>query len=463
MAGLIFIYPIISGWIKQLVTGKPGDKGFFVSLCSVAAEMFGVTFAAIAAVWPVIAYYFGMFSVTGPVATFLLTPVQPIIVLLGTLAALAGLALPAAGGVLGWLLWPFLKYMALVVGWLGPPSIASVPVAWITPGFLAGYYIILAAGVWLYARRKKLRSLAAGTAGFMKAGVNVTYGLAGKSKWIIIPLVLLAMLITFVAASMPDNKLRVSFLDVGEGDAVLVQKGNTQVLVDGGPSPQAMMLALSKQMPFWDRSIDAVILTHPHQDHLAGLVEVLKRYRVGTVIYPALDYSSPTYEEFLRLIDEKGIKSVAARAGLQLKLGKDTLIKLLGPPEKLITGTESDIDNNSVVVSVQDGQIKFLLTGDIMQNAEWELTRYRADIACTVLKAPHHGSDTSSTVEFLAVADPQIAVISCGAGNKFGHPDAGTVERLAGAVGEPNVFCTDVQGTVLFTTDGERLWVKTER
>jgi competence protein ComEC len=463
MAGLIFIYPVFDGWSKQFITIRLGDKGTFVSLCNVAADMFCVTFAAIIAVWPIIAYYFGMFSVTGPLATFLLTPVQPVIVLLGTLVALAGLALPAAGGVLGWLLWPFLKYMVLVVGWLGSSSIASIPIGWISPGFLAAYYCILAAAIWLYSKRRRLRSLGAGTAGVMKAGVNITYGLADNRKWVIVPVLLLAVLTTFAAATMPDNKLKISFLDIGEGDAVLVQKGNTQVLVDGGPSPQAVMLALSKQMPFWDRSIDVIILTHPHQDHLAGLIEVLKRYRVGTVIYPALDYDSPTYEEFIRLIKEKNLKVVTARAGLQVAIGNDTLIKFLSPPDTLFTGTESDLDNNSVVVSVQDNKVEFLLTGDIMKDAEWELTRHRADLACTVIKAPHHGSDTSSTQEFLSVADPQIAVISSGAGNKFGHPDEGTVERLEGLVVEPNVYRTDERGTIVFTTDGERLWMKVHK
>jgi competence protein ComEC len=373
------------------------------------------------------------------------------------------MASPAVAAVSGWLLWPFLKYMVLVVGWMGSSAIASVPVDWISPGFLAGYYLALAAAVWLYNWRQRLRSLMAGSAGLMKDGVNITYGLSGGAWRIIVPVLLLALLVTFTAASIPDNKLRVSFLDVGEGDAVLVQKGNTRVLIDGGPSPRAVTLALSKQMPFWDRNIDVLILTHPHQDHLAGLVEVLRRYKVGTVIYPSSDYLSPMYEEWLRLIEEKGIEFVTARAGQQISMGDNTLIKLLSPPDTPITGTNSDIDNNGAAVSVQEGGIVFLLPADIMKEAERELIRNRAGLACTVYKAPHHGSDTSSNLEFLSVANPQIVVISCGADNKFGHPDEGVVERLAGVVGEPNVYRTDLQGTIEFITDGERLWVKREK
>jgi competence protein ComEC len=250
---------------------------------------------------------------------------------------------------------------------------------------------------------------------------------------------------------------------VGEGDAILVQQGNTQVLVDGGPSPQAVTLALSKQMPFWDRTIELLILTHPHSDHLAGLVEVLKRYKVKEVIYPSIDDSSPVFQEWLTLIKDKEIKSLTACAGQQITIGEHISIEVLNPQTKLLAGTESDIDNNCVALSVQEGKISFLLTGDMMLETEMELTRHRADLACTVLKAAHHGSDTSSTQAFLAVADPQIAVISCGAGNNFGHPNEAALERLEERVGESNVYRTDIDGTVNFTTDGERLWVKTER
>jgi competence protein ComEC len=139
------------------------------------------------------------------------------------------------------------------------------------------------------------------------------------------------------------------------------------------------------------------------------------------------------------------------------------VIKVLNPPEIPLTGTESDIDNGSVAFCVRYGNVSFLLTGDIMEETERELIRGRAELNGTVLKVAHHGSDTSSTSQFLAVAEPQIAVISCGAENKFGHPDEKVLERLGEKVGEENVFRTDINGTIDFITDGERLWVETER
>jgi len=463
MAGLIFINPIFSGIGRKVITEKSGEKGFFTSLINLIADSFSVTLAAIIMVWPLIAYYFGIFSLAGPLATLLLTPVQPLIMVIGMLAALVGLALTVAAQVFGWLLWPFLSYMILVVQGLGSPAISTVQITWITPLFLVIYYLALAAALLAYGRRQNIKSLISGGAGLMKTGVNLDFGLSGGAKLIVIPAVLLAVLTTFTAFTMPDDNLRVSFLDVGEGDAVLVQKGSTQVLIDGGPSPQAITLALSKQMPFWDRTIDLVILTHPHQDHLAGLVEVLRRYKVAKVMYAAVDYESPGYDEWKNIIKEKGIESVTANPGRQVTLGEGTLIEVLNPPEQYMAGTESDIDNNSVAVLIKDGEISFLLTGDTMKEAEWELIRDRADIACTVLKVAHHGSDTSSSLEFLHVANPQIAVISCGAGNKFGHPYEIIMERLGEMVGDTNIYRTDLLGTIDFTTDGERLWVKTGR
>jgi competence protein ComEC len=354
--------------------------------------------------------------------------------------------------------------MIVIVRGLGAPSVSSVQVTWINPLFIAIYYVVLILALWLFSRRKKITSMISGVSGVMKAGVNLTFGFSGTNmRLVVVPLLLAAVLTTYTVTTLPDNDLHVSFLDVGEGDAILLQQGSTQVLIDGGPSPQAVTLALSRQMPFWDRTIELVVLTHPHSDHLAGLVEVLKRYKVKEVVYPSANDSSPIFQEWLALLKDKEIKVITACAGRQITVGKLMTIEVLNPQTKMLTGTESDVDNNCVALRVQEGKISFLLTGDMMNETETELTRHRADLACTVLKAAHHGSDTSSTQAFLTVADPQIAVISCGAGNKFGHPNEAALERLEESVGESNIYRTDMRGTINFITDGEKLWIKTEK
>lgn len=457
MAGLSFIYPILQEYFKRF-TSKIGDDGFWAGLARMCADTLGVTFAAVIAVWPVVAYYFGYFSIIGPVANFLLTPALAIIIVLGSVTGLVGLFWIAGAQVIGWLAWLFLSYMIAVVNITAAPGGAAVNVNHVPPWFIVVYYAVIIVLVWLYNRRKRVRSPAAGRAGQMRAGISFG-GLLPSVKLLIAPVVLVAAIVICSAYAAPSKDLKVSFLDVGEGDAELIQHGGRQVLVDGGPSPNAITLALGSEMPFWDRTIDVVVLTHPHQDHLAGLLEVLQRYKVGQVIYPYIDYDSPVYDQWKKILAEKGIKSTAACAGEEIDLGGNVTIKVLNPPEKLLMGTQSDIDNNSVALRVSDGAVSFLLTGDMMSEAERELIRGRADLSATVVKAGHHGSATSSTEEFLAVADPKAAVIECGAGNKFGHPEKDVLQRLTQRVGS-NVYRTDLNGTVDFTTDGAGLWVK---
>jgi competence protein ComEC len=260
---------------------------------------------------------------------------------------------------------------------------------------------------------------------------------------------------------MPDDKLRVSFLDVGQGEAILIQKGSQQVLVDGGPSPQALALALGSKMPFWDRTIELVVLTHPHADHLTGLVEAVKRYRVERVLYPESDYDSPLCREWLGLIGERDIECTIAQAGQEIDLGDGVMIEVLNPQIPPLIGTNSDINNNSVVLHLSAGEVSFLLTGDIEREAEFGLIARGSDLSGTVLKVGHSGSATSTTPEFLAEVSPGVAVISVGKENRFGHPSGEVVGRLEEKLGAGNIFRTDQRGTIEFITDGEKLWVRT--
>jgi len=262
---------------------------------------------------------------------------------------------------------------------------------------------------------------------------------------------------------MPDDNLHISFLDVGQGDAILIQTPTHQdILIDGGPSPQAISLGLGQKMPFWDRTIDLVVLTHPHSDHLTGLVEVLQRYEVKQVLSPDLDCDSLICDEWLSLIEEKNVKYTTAQAGQQIDLGDGIVIKVLNPQIPHLAATGSDMDNNGVVLHISMDNISFLLTADIMWEAEFELISQRVDLTSTVLKVAHCGSDTSTTPEFLAVVHPQIAVISVGEDNPYGHPSDEVLGRLRQKLGQGNIYHTDKQGTIEFITDGERLWVEVE-
>jgi competence protein ComEC len=463
MAGLILIYPVIQNFTNKITSVHLSEDGFVASTVKMLVNSFSVTMASIIAVWPLIAYYFGVFSLAGPIATFLLTPVFPVIIILGSLAMVLGLGSLAVAQFFGWLVWPFLTYMILVVNGLGSPSFASIKIDSLSPIFIIIYYIVLALLIWLHSRWSKVRNLFSGTAGVMQTGVNIVSGVRGKIVWVIVPLLVIAMLVSYTAATLPDDKLRVSFLDVGQGDAILIQKGNMQVLIDGGPSPREIAQNLSDRMPFWDRSIDLAILTHPHADHIAGLLEVLRRYDVGQVLYPPSQSESSLYDEWVRFIREAGTKSVVAQAGQTIDLGDGVIIEVVWPSVDPIMGSDSDVDNNSVVVLLKDGDISFLLTGDAMSEAEWELIRTRADIKGTVIKVAHHGSASSTMSQFLAVVNPQAVVISVGANNTFNLPNTAILARLEGWVGETNIYRTDLNGTITFITDGQRLWVETDK
>ncbi len=180
------------------------------------------------------------------------------------------------------------------------------------------------------------------------------------------------------------------------------------------------------------------------------------------MLYPDLEYESPLYDEWLGLLEEKDIKHTLAQAGQQISLG-EVMIEVLNPPPTLLAGTESDIDNNGVVLRLRLGEVSFLLTADITWEAEFELITRRTGLTSTVLKVAHHGSVTSTSTEFLAVADPRLAVISVGEGNSFAHPSDVVMDRLEQKIGQENIYRTDEHGTIEFVTDGGKLWVKMER
>jgi len=347
---------------------------------------------------------------------------------------------------------------------------AAVPLSFIeispiSSSLLWAYYSALAAALWFSKHRRKANILAAKSLTTASPGANRITDFIATSprKWLIPPLLTAAILVSVTAATMPDNNLHISFLDVGQGDAILIHRGRQQVLIDGGPSPQMITMELGKKMPFWDRTIELVISTHPSADHITGLVEVMDRYKVKQALYPDMDFESGIYRSWLRLLEEKDIECFTAQDGQRIDLGGGAIIEVLNPRNPPLTDTCSDIDNNGVVLHIVMGEASFLLTADAMWEAEFELVAHRANLNSTVLKVAHHGSDTSTTAEFLAVVDPKLAVIPVGADNTYGHPSDEVMALLIQRIGSENIYRTDRNGTIEFITDGERLWVKTER
>ena len=459
MIGLVFILPPLHRLGRRIIGNRLDKLPPLRAVAGCLNDGLSVTLAAVLAVWPLVACYFGIVSLVGPLTTLLALPALPAIITLGIVSGGLGfIALPLAQAG-GWLLWPFLAYLLMAVeGFAGLP-LSHIEVGSFSAPFIWLYYAALAVVLWLVHRRR---------ADEFTGGPSSITGHMDSSgffprlswKWLVLPLALVAMLVPSVVAAQPDDNLHVTFLDVGQGDAILISKGNQQVLIDGGPGSQAITRELSRYMPFWDRTIELVVLSHPHDDHVSGLVEVLRSYRVEQVLYAESDCQSAVYAEWLNLIEEKDIAATTACAGQRIEFD-EVVIDVLNPTQPPMTGTDSDEDNNSLVLYAGLGEISFLLTGDIMWPAELELLGRRAVPQCTVLKVAHHGSSTSTTAGFLAVAEPQLAIISVGGDNSFGHPTDEVLQRLIQALGEDNIYRTDEDGSIQFISDGQKLWLET--
>ncbi|MDD4876491.1 MAG: ComEC/Rec2 family competence protein [Dehalococcoidales bacterium] len=422
-----------------------------------------ITLGAIIAVWPIVINYFHIISFTAPFTTLFALPALPVIIFAGALAGGLGLiALPVAQ-IIAWLVWLSLSYILLIVNIFASIPLSFLNIYAIPKSIIWIYYLLLAIILWLNSHRRQASTLTSKILSSVKPNINQSTKFFSilPSKWIFTPLLAVSILVSFSAVTMPDNNLHVSILNVGNGDAILIQKGNRQILIDGGPSPQAIALELGKKLPFWDRTVDLIILTHPESDHITGLIEVLNRYNVKQVLYPDLDFNSDLYNEWLRLIEEKKIKCSLAQSGQQINLDK-AIIKIINPQIPHLSKTQSDVNNNAAVLRITIGKISFLLTADIMWETEYNLIADGSNLTSTVLKVAHHGSDTSTTEEFLAAVNPQIAVISVGTDNKFNHPKPEVIKRLEDKLGPENIYRSDKQSTIEFITDGEKLWLKTK-
>jgi competence protein ComEC len=387
----------------------------------------------------------------------------PFIIVTSALVAFVGLLASLAAQLLGWLAWLFLSYLVLLVEGFNALPYRSLEVTTISTWHVLGYYAILAGVITLLNRRKQLTDLSSRlTSGIKRAVQDIPKPRLGFSpKWLILPLLIVALLLWSMALTQPDGKLHVSFLDVGQGDAILIQTPDGQdILIDGGPDSQKINLELSQKLPFWDRTIDLAVCTQPQADHVTGLVDVLQRYRVKRVLQPGVSYNSSIYREWSNLVEEKHIERDTAQTGQEIDLCNGIKIEVLNPPESLFQGTSDDVDNNGVVLRLSWGRISFLFAADIREEVEFELIGQRASLRSTVLKIAHHGSDTSSSQSFLAAVDPEVAVICVGADNPFGHPSAEVLKRLTDRLGDDNVYRTDDDGTIEFITDGETLWLK---
>ena len=451
-----------AGWVERAM-------GWMAALALVSA-------AATLATWPLVAVTFGEVAMLGVPVSLLTVPVMAPLIVAAAGAGLAGILVPPLGVALGWV-------AAAPAAWV--IGVVTVVPSWTFNSEQAGLPLVVAwyaglGGALLAARPHRVRAVRrplAIIAVRMKEGWRDRAGrrprelLRPVMDWSLpgprfsVPaaalLIAAALLLWLRAAGGPDGQLHVHFLDVGQGDSTLiVTPSGRQMLIDGGPDGDVASQRLAEAMPGGDRSIDVVLMTHLDSDHSHGLLAVLDRFAVGTVLTGPHTVESPVRPEWEQALMRKGVAPVEVGAGHRIVLEDGVEMEVLNPAPGRPLG---DTNNDSVALRLTYGNVSVLLTADMEDEAELRLTGSGAEISSTVLKAGHHGSATSSSQAFLDAAGPEIAVISAGLDNQYGHPAPAVLERLEAAVGAENVYRTDLHGTVEFVSNGATWWVQTER
>ncbi|HUW08442.1 MAG TPA: MBL fold metallo-hydrolase [Anaerolineae bacterium] len=275
---------------------------------------------------------------------------------------------------------------------------------------------------------------------------------------LLVALMVLAAIVWLAVLQLPDGRLHVVFLDVGQGDAILITAPDgKQILVDGGPSPNQLFWALGRQLPFWDRSLDMVVLTHADTDHMRGLVPLFDRYHVQQVLAGAQSVDAEEAHHWWDAVEQAGAVTTVAERGMRIVLGEAAEIEVLHPgAAPLLGGSDND---SSVVLRLDYAATSFLLTGDLESRGEQDLLQSGQVVAAQTLKVSHHGSAGATTVQFLETVAPTLAVIQVGRDNHFGHPAPELLERLA--YSGARLLRTDLHGTIHIISDGQKQWVRT--
>jgi competence protein ComEC len=263
--------------------------------------------------------------------------------------------------------------------------------------------------------------------------------------------------VVFVGQEITDirndrtESLEVNFLDVGQGDANLINYlGKYQVLIDGGPNGKEFLYQLGKVMPWSDKEIEVVVLTHPDEDHLAGLIDLVENYKIGVFLYNGQLAETEIYKQLQEALVEKNIKQEVLMEGSNIDIGKHLKLKVFNP-DILVTGDKRR-NEQSVVLRMDFGENSFLFAGDAGIETEDAMIADREDLDVDYFKVGHHGSKYSTSEEFLSRVTPEYAVISSGKDNRFGHPTEEVLERLGSVNAE--IFRTDEKGTVRIICGG---------
>jgi len=434
MMALILYVPLLTLWLEGplewLIERIPAE-----AIITLAADVLMMTVAVQIMTLGITMATFGKISLVAVLTNLLVLPAQPFVMLFGGLALVLGLTIRPLGVVLAWLAWVFLAYTTLVVEWTAGFPWAAVELGTAGPLFIWAYYLLLGLITWWVTRPALVRERAAA----FITGLNRTVVATGAA---------IVVLIGAAIVARPDGRLHVIFLDVGYGDAVFIRTPTgRQALIDGGRDARRTLAALGKQMPFWDRSLDLVVLTSPDEDRLNGLVPVLLRYDVDTVATSSEPGQGETYEAWSAALAVRPTESWAPVAGSTLlDLDPDVTLHVLWPPADVA---------GPLVLHLAYGEMHFLLLGDATTVVEEALIgAYGAKLQSEVLQLARQGAQTSTSARLLQVVAPEAIVVGLDEGRTLSS-------YVLARIMDVPLYQTGRDGTVDVSSNGATVDIRT--
>ena len=462
MLGIAFVAPALDEFVEvaRLRSEQNLPSAALFRLRRFVSGSLIVSVAASVATFPLVAWHFQLVPLWGPIATLVATPAMPVLVFSTAMLAAVG-SLPVISVIASIPVQAATQYLHATANLFAdlPPRPITFDnwSAWT----LSGIYAAIAAVIVGWPHAKNMASKLFQTR--MPMGLGNAFNHSSTQILAVATSAILlfsgfAMWAIWFTGNDVEPRLTVTFLQTSYGESIFVRTPNdNRMLIDGGGDESEVATMLGSLLPPWDRRIDVVMLTHPDTDHVGGLPAVLRSFEVETVIHTGLKGSSDAFDDWSSAMEDQD-NVVIALPGTTIGLDHEVFLEVISAGCLDGSVTCSDPNEASIVAKLRHGEVSFLLTGDIQRTAETRLANSSVNLRSTVFKAPHHGSDTSSTSLFIEAVDPTAVIVAAGTRNRYGHPDDEVMARLNRAVGEDRVFRTDRLGTVVFETDGKRLW-----
>lgn len=429
----------MSQWFRSLLErGLPSSTANLVH--TFLNEPLIVSLAAQIATLPLIVLYFGRFSIVSLVVNVLIVPVQTILLVVGMVAVGVTFLSPAIGGILYWIDMFFLSWSIEVVRRFAQLPFADVALN-IDSRLIQALYVFLFGGAIMSAIRPPwwIRLVNFITQRTMFVLVSIV--------GVVIPILMVGMVV-----SRPDGQLHVWMLDVGHTNAILLQTPNgAHMLIDGGRFPSRLLTALGDRLPYHDREIEILAVTHPDEFDISALNAILERYTVGVALLNGQPNRTETYLELQDRLSTTN--TVTVQAGYQITLDDGVIIDVLHPQAD--PSIIDPLGDHVMVLRVSYGDVSILLTSDISRVGQGEILRQGISPTSSVMQLPNHGTIQSLDDEFLELVQPQVVLVQSDQANRRGDPDADVLAML----GDISIFRTDELGTIHLLSDGQSIWV----